>query len=263
MATAESTSETAVNVKGLVAVTPNSRLEPARPSHRAPTSPSARPWSGWRASAPHRSSSGTCRRPVRRGPCAGRFPACASRRSTGRARSIPTAAISNATTEKPARSEVREATLREVASELLFERRHPIQIGARLLTRDARPPEVPRPSPVGCPTRSRTSTSALWGGFCARATKICGTASRSCPCNRMSVTTPATVCHGWSESRVPNLNRRPTGSPGGARASHRLVDDRNPRSIGPVPERKVAASEQRRAEGCEKIRTDLVHPETR
>ena len=32
-----------MNVNGSVAVTPNSRLEPARPSHQAPTSPSARP----------------------------------------------------------------------------------------------------------------------------------------------------------------------------------------------------------------------------
>ena len=41
MATAVSNSETVVNVNGSLAVTPNSRLEPARPSHQAPTSPSA------------------------------------------------------------------------------------------------------------------------------------------------------------------------------------------------------------------------------
>ena len=43
MATAVSSSETVVNVNGSLAVTPDSRLEPARPSHQAPTSPSATP----------------------------------------------------------------------------------------------------------------------------------------------------------------------------------------------------------------------------
>ena len=39
MATAVSNSETLMKVNGSVAVTPNRRLEPARPSHKAPTSP--------------------------------------------------------------------------------------------------------------------------------------------------------------------------------------------------------------------------------
>jgi hypothetical protein len=43
MATAVSNTETIANVNGSLAVTPNSRLETARRSHKAPTSPSARP----------------------------------------------------------------------------------------------------------------------------------------------------------------------------------------------------------------------------
>src|SRR5262249_15630650 len=47
--------------------------------------------------------------------------------------------------------------------------------------------------------------------------------------------------------------------PSGPRpASHGIVDDRNPRSIGPIPDRKDTASEQRRPEGFEEIRADLV-----
>src|SRR5919109_1859324 len=50
-------------------------------------------------------------------------------------------------------------------------------------------------------------------------------------------------------------------APGPRAASHRIVDDRNRRSIRPVSDRKEAASEQRRPKGFEEIRADLVSSE--
>ena len=41
-------------------------------------------------------------------------------------------------------------------------------------------------------------------------------------------------------------------------ASHGIVDDRDRRSIPPIPRRKEAASQQRRPDGFEEIRADLV-----
>jgi len=43
--------------------------------------------------------------------------------------------------------------------------------------------------------------------------------------------------------------------------SHGLVDNRNPRSIGPISDRENTASEQRRPDGLEEIRVDLVSSE--
>ena len=75
----------------------------------------------------------------------------------------------------------------------------------------------------------------------------------------MSATTPTTVNHGRSESRrtifessTNRIAQRPRA------ASHRIADDRNARSIGPIPDRKEAASEQRRSEGSEETCADLV-----
>ena len=59
--------------------------------------------------------------------------------------------------------------------------------------------------------------SALWGGFCTSDSNICGTASRSSPCRRMSATTPTTVYQGRSDSRAPSLNLLPTESRPGHR----------------------------------------------
>ena len=42
---------------------------------------------------------------------------------------------------------------------------------------------------------------------------------------------------------------------------HRIVDDRDPRSVGPIRARKETAAEQRRSEGSEEIRADLVSRE--
>ena len=101
--------------------------------------------------------------------------------------------------------------------------------------------------------------SAFWGGFCASDSKICGTGSRSCPCRRMLPTTPTTVYHGPSESGGPNLNRSAQRVAAGPRAaSHRLVDDRDPRGLGPIADRKETAAEQRGPDGLEEIRADLV-----
>ena len=50
-------------------------------------------------------------------------------------------------------------------------------------------------------------------------------------------------------------------APGPRAASHRIVDDRHRRSIRPIPDRKEAASEQRRPEGLEEFRADLVSSE--
>src|SRR5690348_18027475 len=40
-------------------------------------------------------------------------------------------------------------------------------------------------------------------------------------------------------------------------SSHSIVDDRRRRSIRPIPDRKEAASEQRRSYGFEEVRADL------
>ena len=40
--------------------------------------------------------------------------------------------------------------------------------------------------------------------------------------------------------------------------SHRIVDDRDRRSIGPIPDRKETTSEQRRTDGFEEIGAHLV-----
>ena len=78
----------------------------------------------------------------------------------------------------------------------------------------------------------------------------------------MSPTTPTTVYHG--PVGIPRAQLESPAhwiAPGPRAASHRIVDDRDPRSIGPIPDRKEAASEQRRSEGFEEIRADLVSSE--
>lgn len=49
--------------------------------------------------------------------------------------------------------------------------------------------------------------------------------------------------------------------PGPRAPSHHIVDDRDPRSLGPIPDRKETAAEQRRSEGSEEVRADLVYCE--
>ena len=78
----------------------------------------------------------------------------------------------------------------------------------------------------------------------------------------MSAATPTTVKGALPGPAVPSVNRRPIGSwPGHSRLGHRLVDDGNFRPARPVGRRKRTPFHQRRADGIEELRRDLVAAE--
>ena len=96
------------------------------------------------------------------------------------------------------------------------------------------------------------------GGFCASDTKSAGA---------LRAPAPAAACRRPRLPLCTTGHRNPAGPtepsaywivPRPRAPSHRIVDDRDPRSLGPIPDRKETAAEQRRSEGSEEIRADLV-----